>query len=219
MSTSLERCLPAARAAVVLLVAALALSGCGGSDKTTPRPPSTPAAPTVRIKPTVEHVTGRLKPKARRAITARVGKLVDAWYDAAYVGGDYPRPASGFTHAFPGFTPGAAAQARQSLDLMSNAGIGSKIDGVTPITKGVKLDVLAVKGWPVGVTARVWLSFRTHGSLVSRQLVRGQLDLAKIDKDWKVFAFTITKTRRPLAGATPSSGAGESPTPSQGATS
>ncbi|MEX0429631.1 hypothetical protein AB3X52_18590 [Nocardioides sp. DS6] len=190
----------APRGAAVAVVAALALSGCGAShDKTTPRPPTEPRPVTTRT--TIAHVTGPLKPKARTAIVTQVGKVVDGWFDAAYVGGDYPRQPSAFTTAFPGFTAGAAAEARTQLRLMSNADLGPRIDGVRPLAKAVKLDVLAAKGWPVGVTARVWLNYRTSG-MVTRQLVRGQLDLVKVEGAWKVFAFTISKTRRPLAAAT-----------------
>jgi len=209
-------------ALAVLASGALLLSGCGGSDdsdrKPAPRPPSEPAAVTVRT--TIAHVTGPLKPRARTQITARVGTIVDRWFDAAYVGGDYPRAAAGFKDAFPGFTAGAAAEARQHLSLMTNADLGPRISGVQALTKGVKLDVLAAKGWPVGVTARVWLSYRTTGSAVTQQLVRGQLDLAKVGGDWKVFAFTITKTRRPdTASSSASPPASSSASPSQGASS
>lgn len=221
--TMLRAALPKAtlRAAAMALAGALALSGCGGTDKDSkpaPRQPS--AAPAVPTRTTIAHVTGPLKPKARTAIRARVGTMVDAWFSAAYVGGDYPRAAARFRNAFPGFTTDAAAQARRSLPLMTNADIGARIDGVRPLTKSAKLDVLAVRGWPVGVTARVWLSYRTTGDLVSRQLVRGQLDLAKVGKDWKVVAFTVTKTRRPLAGGTPAATPTSTPaSPTGGASS
>lgn len=197
-----------ARAAALVLVGALALGGCGGSDdkQSAPRPPTAPA--TVKTRATLVHVTGRLKPAARTAITTKVGSMVDAWFDAAYVGGDYPRAAASFRDAFPGFTAAAAAQARRNLTLMTNADLGPKVDGVTPQTKAVRLDVLAAKGRAVGVTARVWLSYRTSGSFVSKQLVRGQLDLAKVGRAWQVFAFTITKTRRPMAGSAPSTPSG-----------
>ena len=40
----------------------------------------------------------------------QVGKVVDRWWDAAYLGGGYPR--SSFPSAFPGFTDGAEKRAR-----------------------------------------------------------------------------------------------------------
>ncbi|MEP9383702.1 hypothetical protein [Nocardioides sp. KR10-350] len=205
MTTTAGR--PVMRVGAVLVAAALLLGGCGGDEDDKPAPKPAPSQPAVTTRTTVDHVTGRLKPKARKAIIARAGKLVDGWFDAAYVGGDYPRKATSFTSAFPGFTGGAVAAARKNLKLMSNADIGARISGVQPLSKGVRLDVLAMKGWPVGVTARIWLSYRTSGQLVSKQLVRGQLDLTKVKGTWKVFAFTVTKTRRPLGG----SGTGKSP--------
>lgn len=203
----------ALRVVAVALAGALALSGCGDSHddkRPAPAPPSS-ARPAVTTRTTVAHVTGPLKPAARAAVTTRVGKVVDAWFSAAYVGGDYPRAASAFRDAFPGFTPAAAAQARRSLSLMTNAGIGTRIDGVEPVSKSVKLDILAAKGWPVGVTARIWLSYRTSGTLTSQQLVRGQLDLTRVGKDWQVFAFTVTRTPRPLAKGTPAPAATPGP--------
>lgn len=147
----------------------------------------------------VAHVQGKLPKPARKRVTQRVGKVVDAWFEAAYLGGDYPQGAATFKHAFPAFTPQAAAMARKRLGIMTNATIAKRIDAVQPVTRLVALDVLAVKGHAVGVTARVKLVFRTAGKLASRQIVRGQLDLTPFKGKWRVFAFDVTK-RRPEPG-------------------
>lgn len=190
----------AALATALVLAAGGALAGCGGDDhdhNSSPTP-SGSSTTTVRAVPThvrVAHVQGKLPKPARKRVTKRVGKTVDAWFEAAYLGGDYPRGAATFKHAFPGFTPPAVATARKRLGIMSNATIATRVDAVQPVTRLVALDVLAVKGRAVGVTARVKLVFRTTGKLVSRQVVRGQLDLTPFKGKWRVFAFDVTKHR------------------------
>lgn len=189
----------AALATALILAGGGALAGCGGDDhdnngSPTPSGSSTTAA-TVRTHVRVAHVQGKLSKPARKRVTKRVGKVVDAWFVAAYLGGDYPRGAATFRHAFPAFTPQAAATARKRLGIMTNATIARRVDAVRPLTRLVALDVLAVKGHAAGVTARVKLVFRTTGKLASRQIVRGQLDLTPFKGKWRVFAFDVTKHR------------------------
>jgi len=185
-------------AAVLTLAAGGLIAGCGDDHKDSkpaPSPMSSAAPATVQTQTRIAHLQGTLAPAARKRVTARVGAAVDAWFEAAYVGGDYPRAATTFTKAFPGFTGGAVAVARKRLGIMSNAGIATRIDAVKPVTRLVALDVIAAKGRAVGVTARVKLVFRTSGKLVSRQAVRGQLDLTPFKGKWRVFAFDVTKNQ------------------------
>jgi len=185
-------------AAALVISAGGMLVGCGDDRKDSePAPSSSPtAARTVPTHTRIAHVEGKLGTKARKRVRARVGSAVDAWFVAAYLGGDYPRGSSAFTRAFPGFTPGARAVARKRLGIMSNAAIAKRIDTVTPVVRLVALDVIAAKGRAAGVTARVKLVFRTAGDLVSRQVVRGQLDLTPYKGKWRVFAFDVTKRGR-----------------------
>lgn len=190
----------AALATTLVLAAGGVLAGCGGDDHDNNNSGPTPSASSTAARPVptrtrIAHVQGKLGEPARKRITKRVGKAVDAWFRAAYLSGDYPRGASTFKHSFPGFTPRAVAAARQRLGIMSNATIAKRVDAVQPVTRLVALDVLAVKGHAVGVTARVKLVFRTTGKLTSRQVVRGQLDLTPFKGKWRVFAFDVTKHR------------------------
>ena len=191
----------------VALVAVLLGSGACTGDESAKDSPDEPAgeavqeAPEVQLTTRVGVVTGKLEPVRRKALAGRVGKVVDAWFDAAYLEGDYPR--TGFRDAFPGFTAGAAALARRDQDLLTNARIGSRIDGVVALRKTVRVDLLSPGRHPVGATARFRLAFRTSGDLERRVVVSGRLMLARAQSgDWKVFAYDVRRS----AGATRGSG-------------
>lgn len=182
----------------VALVLALAASACSGSDdgpKSAPSAsPSTgesggppPLATTVRVS----KVTGKLSGSQRRELQKSVGEVVDRWWDAAYVGGEYPR--DDFGDAFPGFTRGAAMQARGDRRLLSNDAIGERVDEVTATLRRVGVDVLAVRGKAVGVTARLRLDFGTSGELEKKFQVRGRLLLTRSEGRWRVFGYDVTK--------------------------
>lgn len=194
-------------AAATLCGIGLLTGGCGGSEQKDerPAPPPSPTSAPPRAAPGLKvtgvHVTGGpLSQPARTRLTRQAAATVERWFRAAYVDGDYPRPARTFRAAFPGFTAGAAAAARKNLALMTNAGIATRIDTVKAGRQVMRLDVLAHKGHPVGVTARVWLVYGTSGPLVSRQVVRGQLNLAWQKGGWRVFAFDITRDRQQPKG-------------------
>jgi hypothetical protein len=119
-----------------------------------------------------------------------VREVVDRWTDAAYLG-DYPR--RDFSRAFPGFTRGAATLAHRDQRLMSNEAIGRRIDGVRATARKVRIDALAVHQRAVGVTAHVFLAFRTTGHLERRYRVAARLYLTRTDSGWKVFGYDATK--------------------------
>lgn len=181
---------------VPLLLAVLLgglLGGCGGNDDDPPRAtgptagdPATLHLRTMATTLRTGVVGGRLpRPDRERAVRA-VGRVVDGWIDAAYVGGTYPR--RDFRGAFPGFTPGARRLARADGSLMSNQGIGGRIDGVRSVRRVVAVDLLAAHGHAVGATARVRLGFRTTGALERRFVVRARLALSRTH-GWRVFGY------------------------------
>jgi hypothetical protein len=55
------------------------------------------------------------------------------------------------------------------------------------------LDVLAVRKHAVGVTARVYLRFRTTGHLKRDVRVQGRLYLTPTPAGWRVFGYDMTK--------------------------
>ena len=192
-----------ARTAAVLVAVLLATGACTGDDPAddTPDGPSDEAevVQEVQLVTRVGVVTGKLQPVRRKALAHRVGEIVDAWFDAAYLGGDYPR--TGFADAFPGFTRDAAALARRDRDLLTNARIGQRIDGVVPLRKSVKVDLLSPGRRPAGATARFRLEFLTTGGLERRVVVNGRLMLARVHGAWKVFAYDVRRSVRSAEGS------------------
>ena len=183
-------------AAAATLVLALATGACSGSDDQPGATGPSGSGDTATDHPVESQVsfgkiTGRLTPESRQNLAQQVGDVVDGWTEAAYLGGDYPR--RDFAHAWPGFTPGAQEEAHGDRALMSNEDIGDEIDGVTPHRSVIRLDVLAVKTHPVGITAHVFLGFGTTGDLEKEVRVKGRLFLTHTDHGWKVFGYDMTK--------------------------
>lgn len=180
--------------AAATLAIALGAAACGGGA--TPSGDASSSAPpdrAVATQVTYGTVTGKLDQARRTRLAHAIGRLVDGWWDAAYLGGTYPRDASSFKDAFPGFTTEAAAEAAKKPGLMTNADIAGKVDGLEAIRRVVALDPLVVKGRPVGLTARVWLAFHTTGQLTGKEVVSGSLSITPEKGQWRVFAFDITK--------------------------
>ena len=126
----------------------------GRSRRRRPEPSeATEAPPPLETTASLGKVTGKLPQDKRSKVRQQVARAVDAWLDAAYVGGDYPR--NDFDTAWPGFTTGAKVDAKADKALMSNQDIGAQIDAVEATTRKVTVDVLAVKGHAAGATARV----------------------------------------------------------------
>jgi hypothetical protein len=150
------------------------------------------AEPAVATRTRTGSVTGRIGRKQRKLVVKRVAGVVDKWLQAAYVGGDYPR--SSFGESFRGFTQGATRLARGDKELMSNADLGDRIDGVTVKRREITVDLLAVGGTARAATARVLLRFNTSG--VERKVrVSGRLYLTKKHGRWRVFGYDVAKAR------------------------
>ena len=184
--------------ATALLALALAAGGCSGggsdddaSDPSSPPASAQPAAPEVKIRARVSTVAGELPAKRRKVVARDVGKAVDRWFEAAYLGGDYPR--ASFKDAWPGFTAGARQLAHRDRALTSNALLGKRIDGVRATAKDVRIDVFSPKQQPAGATARFRLVFRTTGNAERRVRVSGRLVLTKSKGTWKVFGFDVQR--------------------------
>jgi len=188
---------PVAAAALAVALTATACSG-GSTDDNPPASAtsasgkaSESAAPEVVTKATLGKVTGKLPKKEGAHLKEAIGSVVDAWFDAAFTAGDYPR--GDFHDAFPGFTTGAKQEAAHDRKLMSNADIGKRIDSVEVSKRRVRIDVLAVRRKPVGVTARVVLDFATTGQVSKHLEVKGRLFLTRNDDGWRVFGYDMTK--------------------------
>lgn len=194
---------PALPGLALLLCLALWTSACSSADQA-PSPTSGSSAPPLptgepeRLE--IETVTTwgviprPLAKVERRRTKQAVAELVQGWFNAAYVGGDWPR--SHFGDAFPGFTPGARAEARRDQVLMTNKQLGPEITDVTPTTSRIRLDVLAVDKRAVGATARFELGFETTGEKERAVRVTGRLMLSRQDAGWRIFGFDVAKGDR-----------------------
>jgi hypothetical protein len=186
---------------------ALTAGGCGGSDSSTPQGvPSSPGAsvtdggaPPMATQVALGKVSGTIrKPyrkafkKHRKGLETQVRKAVDGWFDGGFVGVSYP--ADAFPHAFDTFTSQAAADAHRQKRLMTNWAWRKDIDGVTTTQRKVTLDVIAPKGRPAGVTARVRLKFTTTGHKRKKVTVTGRLFLARSPQGhWQIFGYDVSK--------------------------
>lgn len=193
---------------LVPLMLSLFLAGCTGADDDDPADgASTPTAPaSVPMDAAVGHLTGRLKPTVRDAVVTEVAGAVDAWFEAAYLG-EYPR--TDFTAVWPGFSKGLALRARKDAALTSNAGIGAEVDAVRATVRKVRVDLLAVKGKPVGATARFRLVLGTEptgagegdADAVGTSTVTGRLSLTPAGSGWQVFEYRVARNDQTKGGA------------------
>lgn len=191
------------RPGALALVLALAAGGCSSDGPTAgPDAGTTETATTTSVtgpaplatRADIGTVVGRLPGTRHKAVREQVTEVLDRWWDAAYVGGAYPRTDFG---RYPGFTPGAARRATYDRDLMSNADIGDRVVSVTPLMRKARLDLLAVDRRVRSVTARFDLRMRVDlaGAVApSRRLqVRGRVFLTRQPAGWRVFGYDVTK--------------------------
>lgn len=142
----------------------------------------------------IHRVHGRLPDARRKVVRTQVGKVVDRWWDASYLGGSYPR--SSFPAAFPGFTDGAEKRARSDKALLTNQTQGPRIDSVTAKKRSLSLDILATAKQARTVTARFVLRFETSGDKSGTTTVGGRLFLVHERGAWRIFGYDVAKGSR-----------------------
>lgn len=147
--------------------------------------------PPVPTTARIHRVYGRLPDARRKAVRRQVGEVVDRWWDAAYLGGTYPR--SNFPSAFPGFTDAAEQRARADKALLTNQTRAPHVDAVTPRRRTVSLDILATRGRARSVTAHVLLRFDSTGERPATTTVRGRLFLTHKRGAWRIFGYDLAK--------------------------
>ena len=145
----------------------------------------------VETRTRIRRVHGRLPDPLRKAVRTQVGAVVDRWWDAAYLGGTYPR--SSFPSAFPGFTDAAEQRARADKALLTNQTRAPHVDAVTPRRRTVSLDILATRGRARSVTAHVLLRFDSTGERPATTTVRGRLFLTHKRGAWRIFGYDLAK--------------------------
>jgi hypothetical protein len=187
------------RAAVVsfALLAALVAGGCTGDDGPAETSKEQGSATgeqeaAVPLVVRVGKVTGQLQRPRRQRVAAGVAQAVDRWFEAAHLGGDYPR--RDFSDAFPGFTRDAARSARRDRALTTNARLGPHTDRVTVTAKRVTVELLSPRRRPVGATGRFLLRYDTAGRASYSVEVTGRLLLTRLDNGrWQVFGYDVAR--------------------------
>jgi hypothetical protein len=187
-----------------VLAVALLVSGCSGDDEppaTSTSPSAEPSAsattqPPLRTTTQVGQVVGKLPRAQQRVAAQQVSRVVDRWWRAAYLGDDFPRRRLGDA-SFPAFTRGVTAQARADRTLMTNVGLGRRVEEVTATRRRVTVDLLATGGRARTATARIGLDFRVSGGAgdrgPERVAIRGRLVLTKVEGHWRVFGYDVTR--------------------------
>ncbi|RYB91020.1 hypothetical protein EUA93_18990 [Nocardioides oleivorans] len=195
-----RRCAGLALALLVLPTTSLGLVACQSEvdpSASSPERPSrddaqaTLASHPVETRTRIHRVFGRLPDARRKAVRAQVGSVVDAWWEASYLGGSYPR--SDFPQAFPGFTKAAERRARSDKALLTNQTQGPRIDSVSARHRMIALDILATDRQARSATASFVLKFETGGELVGTTTVRGRLFLVRRDGEWRIFGYDVAK--------------------------
>ena len=190
------------RCAGVVLVLSLPLTACQSASEPSAAPERLSqgddqvrlAAHPVETHTKIHRVFGRLPEPRRRAVRRQVGEVVDRWWDAAYLGGTYPR--GSFPSAFPGFTASAEKRARADKALMTNRALGPQVDSVTARHRQVSLDILSTGRRARAVTAHVVLRFDTEGAKAGTIVVRGRLFLTHKRGAWRIFGYDVAKAAR-----------------------
>lgn len=209
---------PQHAAVAVLTVLLLGVAAGCTSDQDDPAGQAAPSAlpsrslgagPTLASKPVplrieVGKVRGdRLGKDQRRRLEREVAGTLSRYFDAAYLGGDYPR--ADFSRALGVFTLGAAQRAGRDRELLTNSAVGRTTQAVVPRVKEARIDVFKPNRFVAGLTARIRLVFvqeRVDGA-AQRVTVRGRLLLTrKKSGPWQVFGYDITRFSVPAKGAT-----------------
>lgn len=189
------------RAGCVVAGALLALSAaaCSDDDGADADPagasasatPDDDATPPVVTRATMGTVTGALATAPRTQLLGAITATVDAWIDAAFPAG--PVAAVDDDAAFAVFTPRAATRARADAALLTNAGLPADVDSVALVDRRLAVDVLAVDGQAVGVTARVAVGMALSGAREHQERVVCTLSLTYSDGSWRVFGYDLDR--------------------------
>lgn len=178
----------AAAAVIGLLMSVSALSACSGDDEPdSPGPGGSDSGEQSSVATTtkVSEITGTLPKKERQRVASAVTRVVDGWWDRAYLSDDDT------DNPYPGFTPGAARLAARDADIMTGADLAGG-DPLTATRRRVTLDVLATGKRAVGVTAAVLLVLETAGDDGQRFVVRGTVELERDKADWRIFGYRMS---------------------------
>lgn len=190
---------------VLLIVLTSVLGACSADDTSDDRPAAKSATATEVVVPLdarVGTVTGEVTPRSRRQAVASIGKVVDGWFEAAWLDDDRPQRTG--LESWPGFTRELAVRARRDKAVTSNARLIERINASDVVRRSVKVDLLGTSGRAVGATARFRLVLDTSGAVARRVVVTGRLELSPATGGWRVFGYDVARSAR----AVPTGGEG-----------
>ncbi|HEX5087374.1 MAG TPA: hypothetical protein VFV89_06165 [Nocardioides sp.] len=174
-----------ALAALVLVVGAAACTDDGEE------PPADAQTDHVALELSVGPGAGDLSTQARDELQNDVGAVLTTYVVDAFLG-DYPR--DDFVEGLDTFTSGVADQAAADLNLVTGAGFGKDVQGVTATRLSATIASFVPTGEVVGVTASVDLAFDVEAAdgTTSELTRRGRLMLMPDDGEWKIFGYDLT---------------------------
>jgi hypothetical protein len=191
----------------------LALAGCTGGEEgpkdraASPLPSrSVETQPTLEAKPVpmnveVAKVIGSsLRPKQRRNLEQEVSRVLEEYFDDAYLSGEYPR--RDFSDAFDTFSQGAARRAVSDRPLLTNAAVGPGTAAVSPRMRRARVDVLLPGRFAVGMTARFRLVFDREqvSGPEQRVTVSGRLLMSRNRAGrLKIFGYDVIRSSVPAS--------------------
>jgi hypothetical protein len=191
---------PVAKPLRSLVLAALLLTACsgGGSPSSQSAPVAVAQATTsttlgsVPLTADIIAVSGDLPDSAKPQVIQDVGALIDTYYANAFLDGPYPTAA--FPRAFDGFSPGAAALAAKSADVMTNATYGPEIDRMRALHREAHMVLFARDNTAQGASVSVVLDTLGHSRTRNADLsirLTGDLYLAPSGGAWQVVGFRV----------------------------
>jgi hypothetical protein len=200
MNTPLQRSVAGVVCAVLVGLTAACTGGASKPSAGSTQSMSTGSAATLAPKPThlvvrVTRVAGKLAKSDQKSLEQNVGKAISGYFEAAFLGGDYPR--SDFRDAFATFTNGAARKATRDRLLLTNAALGATTESVTPKKAVAYLAVLAPYKVAAGVTARIQLVYiANRGDRPAKRVeLTGRLLLTrKKSGGWQIFGYDVARS-------------------------
>jgi hypothetical protein len=174
-----------ALAALVLVV------GAAACTEDTEEPPPDDRTDHVALELSIGPGAGELSTQARDELQNDVGAVLTTYVADAFLG-DYPR--DDFVDGLDTFTSGVADEAAADLDLVTGAGFGKDVQGVTATRLSATISSFVPKGDVVGVTALVDLAFDVEAAdgTTGERTRRGRLMLMPEDGEWKIFGYALT---------------------------
>jgi hypothetical protein len=173
--------------AIVALVLVVGAAACTDDDEA---PPPDQHGDNVALELSLGPTAGELSTEARDELQNDVAAALSTYVVDAFLG-DYPR--EDFVGALDTFTDGVASRAAKDIELLTGAGFGDRVDGVTATRLSATISSFAPGHEAVGVTAVVDFAFDVEANGKTTEQTRtGRLMLMPAGGTWKIFGYELT---------------------------